>query len=81
MPTATVDVHVDFSDFDEEDLVAHLRHRGYLVEKPAKTSGEDRRPESEWRLQRGEYGEALYALARELGPAYRDLPRAIEARS
>jgi len=33
-----VSMHVDLSDFDEEDMVEHLRDRGYYVEKPAQAA-------------------------------------------
>ena len=42
MPTVTVDVDVDLYEFDEDEIVVELEHRGYYVSKDTPNEGFDR---------------------------------------
>ena len=39
--TVDVDVDIDFDDFDDDELVAELEHRGYTVSKEEPAEGFD----------------------------------------
>lgn len=62
----TVEVDVDLSDFDDEDLIEALEDRGYVIDN--KTVSFGRRPEVDDAIQE------LY-LAIKLGKPYDDLVR------
>lgn len=62
----TVEVDVDLSDFDDEDLIEVLENRGYVIDN--KTVSFGRRPEVDDAIQE------LY-LAIKLGKPYDDLVR------
>lgn len=62
----TVEVEVDLSDFDDEDLIELLEDRGYVIDKATVSSG--RRPEVDGPI------EELYQAIK-LGKPYDELVR------
>lgn len=77
--TACIEVEVDLSDFDAEDLADELRTRGYIV-IPDEGMGEGVK-DAGWLWRRGDYVDALIQLARETGEdAFLNWPRELEGR-
>lgn len=81
---ACVTIDVDLDEFDTSELIEQLQARGYIVsggkEKPKGTPLADDLDEAVCRLRRGEVEDALYLIARGLGPQFRDLPEAVSKR-
>lgn len=83
MAYVTIDVELD--EIDTSDLIEHLQSRGYIVsggkEKSSDTPLAEDLDEAACRLRRGEVEDALYLIARGLGPQFRDLPDAVFKRA
>lgn len=60
----TVYIDVELSDFDEDEIVEYLEHRGYKVTKD--NLQEAAYVDVAWHVNRGELKEALILLEREI---------------
>jgi hypothetical protein len=74
---ATIEVEVYLDEFDDKELIAELKDRGYSISKGYSS---ETIHDAAWRLSRGEVDDALHILSRILGPGFRGLADACARR-